>query len=514
MDDAADAVARKRRARIFQRHEKAANEGIHLPSNEELLRGMSFYGGYFKKDVQTFASRIMARLTALKQEDTLLAGAVGILSVACEDVDLIRARDCFEGHSSSPRLEDFLAAGKFRCEYYAACLGDHDSMLSVATYAIYNAQNPIMPPEVAHDFRVAALGWLEMAASPFRRRLNHHPEVHARGRGLLDEMIEERDRQAKFLVASVTKDAEPGDKVLVPDPIAKNDNQPPVKSVVVIEAVGNADVNQGSQVRREFSEVAGKALPLRPIPDLAKTREALVRQYPHLDGLIHRILMNMSGEEHVHLRPLLFVGPAGCGKTSFAQHLLRALGIPSEVFPCGGIGDSSLMGTARRWASGEPSLPLGLIRRFQIASPGIVLDELEKAGQSRHNGSLHDCLLGLLEPQSASIWRDPYLQSAVDLSHVIWLATANSPVGIPRTLLDRMTYIDFPVPNETHLEQLANNLLMEMVRQRRLDSRWFQPVTPEELSSLRDAWTGGSMRQLQRLVEVVYRTREDWAQRH
>jgi hypothetical protein len=514
MDDANDAVARKRRARIFERHEKAALDGIHLPSNEELLRGMPFYSGFFKRDIQEFANRVMARLKAQKAGDSLLAGAIGILSVSWEDIDLLRARDCFERHSSTPRTEDFLTAGKFRCEYYAACLGHTESMLNVATYAISAASNLVTPYEVAHDFRLAALGWLDLAARPFRRRLNHHPEVIAQGQGLLDHMIEEHERQSKLLIASVTEETEPSARPAAPEQDAKNDNAAAAKSVIVIEAIGNADVNQGSQVRREFSEITGKALPLRPIPDLAKTREILVRQYPHLEGLIYRVLMNLAGEEHVRLRPLLFVGPAGCGKTSFAQRLLQVLGIPSEVFPCGGLSDSSLMGTARRWASGEPSLPLGLIRRFRVASPGIILDEIEKAGQSRYNGSLHDCLLGLLEPQSASVWRDPYLQSAVDLSHVIWLATANSPEGIPRTLLDRMTCIEFPVPNETHLEQLANNLLMEMIRHRRLDSRWFQPVTPEELASLRSAWTGGSMRQLQRLVDVVYRTREDWSRRH
>lgn len=137
------------------------------------------------------------------------------------------------------------------------------------------------------------------------------------------------------------------------------------------------------------------------------------------------------------------------------------------------------------------------------ASPGIILDELEKASTSRHNGSLFDCLLGLMEPGSASSWRDPYIQAQVDLSYVVWLATANSRSGIPPTLLDRMSPMEFPVPNQSHLPILANSILRRSLVSRGYDERWALPLDGEELEALSRAWPGGSIRQLQRLIEIV-----------
>ena len=108
-----------------------------------------------------------------------------------------------------------------------------------------------------------------------------------------------------------------------------------------------------------------------------------------------------------------------------AGELLHALGVPRMLYPCGGLTDSSLGGNGRRWATGEPSLPLELLDKHRVASPGVILDELEKAGSSTQNGWLHDVLLAMLEPVSAVEWTDPYVQAPVDLSHIVWVATAN-----------------------------------------------------------------------------------------
>jgi ATP-dependent Lon protease len=138
-----------------------------------------------------------------------------------------------------------------------------------------------------------------------------------------------------------------------------------------------------------------------------------------------------------------------------------------------------------------------------------VLDEIEKAGTSRHNGAVGDVLLGLFEPQSAIRWFDPYIQAAADLSHVVWVATANTLDGIQLPLRDRCRVLRFPDPRPEHLPTIAKHLLEAQLRERGFDPRWATPLTTLELEALAAAWPGGSIRALSRLVEGVTRARED-----
>jgi hypothetical protein len=76
-----------------------------------------------------------------------------------------------------------------------------------------------------------------------------------------------------------------------------------------------------------------------------------------------------------------------------------------------------------------------------------------------HNGNLLDSLLGLLEARSAKRWHDPYVEAAVDLSHVVWIGTANTLNGVSGPLRDRCRIVQFPEPGPEHLEILAPKLL-------------------------------------------------------
>jgi ATP-dependent Lon protease len=138
--------------------------------------------------------------------------------------------------------------------------------------------------------------------------------------------------------------------------------------------------------------------------------------------------------------------------------------------------------------------------RHKTAAPGVVLDELEKSGTGRQNGSLSDALLAMLEPVSARQWMDPYLQASVDLSHVVFLATANEMGGVPAVLRDRFRIIRFPSPASEHMPALANSLLRSAIRERGMVDGWTQGLDRVELDALAQHWSGGSIRKLRRLV--------------
>jgi hypothetical protein len=284
-----------------------------------------------------------------------------------------------------------------------------------------------------------------------------------------------------------------------PDPTA------PATAAVVLKVLGNKNTGNSHEqdIVKAFADVVGMPLPVRPTPELSNVRRTLLEEFPWALAVLDPILNDLVGRPAVAMRPTLFVGTPGCGKTTFAERLSEALDLPSTTYSCGGVADASIGGAARHWSSGEPSLPLALVRQHWTASPAIVLDEIEKVGTGRHNGNALDTLLAMLEPQSSTHWFDPYVQAPLDLSHVIWFATANSLDWLPGPLKDRFRVFTFPEPRVEHLGAIAPRLLEKTLAARGLRGPWAAPLDHIEMEALRAHWKGGSLRGLARMVEAV-----------
>lgn len=505
--------ARARRNRVFERHERAARDGIHLPSLGELVMSMTFLRGDLQADAVEFANRVMTKLHPQTIETRELWPVLQTLSITPSLEDFLSASKVFSNLPITRRLRhDFMLECRLRCDFYAACLGDHESMLRISCYAMCQARRYSTPADVAYDGLLSAMGWLELAANRGFDPGSNHPHVAVIGATILDELVLTRDKhpdpgtrkstETIFALDRSASNANLDPAAAVPTKPAQTDG------VVVLPSIGNVDIHQGSGIKQEFASILGIALPLTALPDLNLVQRKLRAEFPHLAPLVTKILSNLRPERSLKLRPTLLIGPSGSGKTTFARRLLEELGVKNEIYPCGGADDSSFGGTARRWASGEPSVPVSLVRKYMTASPGVILDELDKVGMGRNNGSLHDCLLALLEPQSSTSWRDPYLQAPVDLSRVIWIATANSRTTIPRSLRDRFDHYTFLPPTHMHLLPLATAIMKHIYASRGHDPRWSLPLDGEELEALITNWTDQSIRTLQRLVHVLVDTRD------
>ena len=279
-------------------------------------------------------------------------------------------------------------------------------------------------------------------------------------------------------------------------------------AVVVVRSIGNDTTSEGKRVVKEFHGLLNVALPLPVTPDLAQVRARLAAEFPYAVAVIDDILRRLVGKKHVHIRPTILVGTPGCGKTRAVRRLCEELAIPYELVPCGGFSDSALGGTARRWSTGEPSLAVMVVRRHRNAGPIIVLDEIEKIGTSRHNGNVHDVLIGQFEKETSSRWFDPYVESACDLSHVSWLMTANTVTTIAPVLRDRCRILAFPEPGPDHLGVLAPRILERVYADAGHDPRWATPLDATRTRRVGSNWQGGSIRQLERLIETIVEARE------
>lgn len=197
--------------------------------------------------------------------------------------------------------------------------------------------------------------------------------------------------------------------------------------------------------------------------DLVRARKILDTYHYGLDEIKDRILEYMAtmklkeekGEsEDIARAPILFfVGLVGTGKTTIASSIAEAMGRKFARIPFGGMGDPlDLRGQSRLHAEAEPGKVIKSLVDTQSRNPVILLDEIDRVTEAGRS-SIMGVLVELLDPKQNNRFVDHYIDYPIDLSHVLFIATANNTHNIATAVMDRLEPIG--MPSYTDQEKIA-----------------------------------------------------------
>lgn len=173
-----------------------------------------------------------------------------------------------------------------------------------------------------------------------------------------------------------------------------------------------------------------------------------------------KLRMSQGGEQTVRAPAIFLVGLVGTGKTTFAYSLANVLGRRFARIPFGGLGSArDLRGKSRLFAEAEPGAIVKAIRDAGSMNPVILLDEIDRVG-AEERADIMGVLVELLDPTQNNRFLDHYLDYPLDLSQVLFVATANNTTNVATAVLDRLELIQMPSYTDEEKIHIAAEYLL------------------------------------------------------
>src|SRR5215207_662900 len=243
--------------------------------------------------------------------------------------------------------------------------------------------------------------------------------------------------------------------------------------------------------------------------DISAVRKVLDEDHYGLEKVKKRILEYLAVRKLKKDKkgPILcLIGPPGVGKTSLGRSIARALGRKFHRISLGGVHDeAAIRGHRRTYVGALPGQIIQGMKKVGTINPVFMLDEVDKIGHD-FRGDPAAALLEVLDPEQNNTFSDHYLEIPYDLSHVMFVATANIADPIPPPLRDRMEILE--IPGYTRREKLA--ISRQHLLPKQLSEHGLKPeqltITDEAVEELIEHYTReAGVRSLERTIASVIR---------
>jgi ATP-dependent Lon protease len=246
--------------------------------------------------------------------------------------------------------------------------------------------------------------------------------------------------------------------------------------------------------------------------NISKAKQQLDNDHFGMDKIKKRILEYLSVcklRKDLKGPIICLAGPPGVGKTSLGKSIANALGRKFHRISLGGIRDEAeIRGHRRTYVGSMPGVIIQGLKKCGVNNPVFLLDEVDKLCNGSHQGDPAAALLEVLDPEQNNTFLDHYINTPVDLSKVLFIATANNLSNMSAPLLDRMEIVElsgYTINEKRHIAK--NHLIPKQVQTHGLTQELFE-VPDDTLGAVISKYTReAGVRNLERTIAALCRAK-------